>query len=188
MNDDVNAVGDTNVDASVLGDGGAGGGSWIIATNAALTAAFAVTALVSTLVFDQPWKAIAVATALACFAVGVVAFLWGYWSAVQRSRHDDIAVAALYFLVDGCAPSRTSRQMNVLLAAQTVIGLVTAIARSSTDGKPGSTLAFGILVPMLGLGLNGLWGAHHGRFRPRGTPESGVRHGDDDSGQDEGHD
>ena len=158
-------------------------GSWIVLTNAVLTALFAVTAMVSTIVFDQPWKAVAVATAIACFAVGVVAFLWGYWSAVQRSRHDDIAVAALYFLVDGCAPARTSRLMNSLLAAQTVIGLATAIARSSTDGKPGSTLAFGILVPMLGLGLNGLWGAHHGRFRPRALPEHGVRHRDDDTGQ-----
>ena len=163
-------------------------GSWIVLTNGALTAVFAVTATVSTIVFDQPWKAVAVAVALVCFSVGVVSFLWGYWSAVQRSRYDDISVAALYFLVDGCAPSRMSRQMNAFLAAQTVIGLATAIARSSTDGKPGSTLAFGILVPMLGLGLNGLWGAHHGRFRPRSAPGSGVRHGDDDSGQDEGHD
>lgn len=165
-----------------------GEGAWIVAVNAVLTAAFAVTAAVSAVVFDQPWKAIAVVTALVCFAVGVVAFLWGYWSAVQRSRHDDIAVAALYFLVDGCAPPRTSRLMNSLLAAQTLVGLATAIARSSTDGKPGSTLAFGILVPMLGLGLNGLWGAHHGRFRPRSTVEPGVRHRDDDTGQDEGHD
>lgn len=181
MNDDM----DEN---PVVDDHDAREGSWIVLTNAVLTALFAATATLSAIVFEQPWKAVAVATAIACFAVGVVAFLWGYWSAVQRSRHDDIAVAALYFLVDGCAPSRISRLMNSLLAAQTVIGLATAIARSSTDGKPGSTLAFGILVPMLGLGLNGLWGALHGRFRPRSLPEGGVRHRDDDTGQDEGHD
>ncbi len=179
MNDDVN-------DELVVDQHGEG--SWIVRTNALLTTVFAATATVSTVVFDQPWKAVAVATSVVCFTVGVVAFLWGYWSAVQRSRRDDIAVAALYFLVDGCAPQRTSRVMNSLLAAQTVIGLATAIARSSTDGKPGSTLAFGILVPMLGLGLNGLWGAHHGRFRPRAAPDDGVRHGGDDTGQDEGHD
>ena len=175
-------------DDVVVDDHGTSDGSWIVRTNAVLTVLFAATATVSAVVFEQPWKAVAVATAVACFAVGVVAFLWGYWSAVQRSRHDDIAVAALYFLVDGCAPPRTSRLMNSLLAAQTVIGLVTAIARSSTDGKPGSTLAFGILVPMLGLGLNGLWGAHHGRFRPRTLPDHGVPHRGDDTGQDDDHD
>lgn len=180
MNNEV----DTNADFGGAGDEGA----WIIAANAILSAAFTLTAVASAVVFAQPWKTVAVVTALVCFAVGVVAFLWGYWSAVQRSRHDDIAVAALYFLVDGCAPPHTSRVMNSLLAAQTLVGLATAIARSSTDGKPGSTLAFGILVPMLGLGLNGLWGAHHGRFRPRNTAEPGVRHRDDDTGQDEGHD
>jgi hypothetical protein len=164
-------------------------GAWIVALNAALTVAFAATAGVSTVVFAQPWKAVGVAVAVACFAVGVVAFLWGYWSAVQRSRHDEISVAALYFLVDKCAPARVARRMNTLLGAQVVIGLATAIARSSTDGKPGSTLAFGILVPMLGLGLNGLWGAHHGRFRPRITGDTDeVRHDGGVTGQDESHD
>lgn len=164
-------------------------GAWIVALNAALTVVFTATAVVSSVVFAQPWKAIGVATAVTCFAVGVVAFLWGYWSAVQRSRHDEISVAALYFLVDKCAPAPVARRMNILLGAQVVVGLVTAIARSSTDGKPGSTLAFGILVPMLGLGLNGLWGAHHGRFRPRVTGEANeVRHDGDATGQDEGHD
>ena len=164
-------------------------GQMIVVANLVLTAAFAVSAGISAVVFDQPWKAVGVAVAIACFAVGVVAFLWGYWSAVQRSRHDDISVAALYFLVDGCAPTSVAHRMNGLLAAQVVIGLATAIARSSTDGKPGSTLAFGILAPMLGLGLNGLWGAHHGRFRPRGTgADGGVRHEGDVTGQDDGHD
>ncbi len=166
-----------------------GGGAWIETLNALLTVLFAVSAVVATVLFEQPWRAIGVAVAVACFAVGVVAFLWGYWSAVQRSRHDDIAVAALYFLVDGVAPKPFARRMNLWLTAQVVIGLVTAIVRSSTDGKPGSTLAFGILVPMLGLGLNGLWAAHHGVFRPRrDVAAEGVRHEGDDTGQDEGHD
>ena len=134
------------------------------------------------------------AVALACFTVGVVAFLWGYATAVQRSRVDDISVAALYFLVDGAAPTPVARRLNVLLGVQVVVGLATAIWRGSTDGEPGSTLAFGILVPMLGLGLNGLWGARHGRFRPR-RPAAGEAGGDagvpsagSGNGQDEGHD
>ena len=142
-------------------------GRAIIQINALLTLVFIVTSLAAVVVFDQPWKAIAVTVCLVCFSVGVVAFLWGYWTAVQRSREDEISVAALYFLVDGAAPSRISRMLNGVLLVQVVVAIATAIARSSTDGKAGSTLAFGILVPMMGLGMSGLWGATHGKFSPR---------------------
>lgn len=158
-------------------------GSMIVRVDAALTAVFVATAVVSAVAFAQPWKAVAVAVALTCFAVGVAAFLWGYFAAVQRSRRDDIAVSSLYFLVDSVAPPRIMRVMNGLLAVQVTAALATAIARGSTDGEPGSTLAFGILVPMLGLGLNGLWGALHGVFRPRagGVPDDGSPNGQDES-------
>jgi hypothetical protein len=33
--------------------------------------------------------------------------------------------------------------------------------------RPFSPLAFGILVPVFGLGCAGLWAAHHGSFGPR---------------------
>ena len=147
-------------------------GRAIIQINAVLTVVFIVTSLVAVVVFDQPWKAIAVTVCLVCFSVGVVAFLWGYWTAVQRSREDEISVAALYFLVDGAAPSRVSRLLNGLLLVQVVVAIATAIARSSTDGKAGSTLAFGILVPMMGLGVNGLWASAHGKFSPRISPQT----------------
>ena len=160
-------------------------GTAIVRIDAALTALFTVTATASAVVFDRPWKAVAVAVAIACFTVGVIAFLWGYFAAVQRSRRDEIAVAALYFLVDDAAPKSVSRTMNALLAVQVAVALATGIARGSTDGEPGSTLAFGILVPMLGLGMNGLWGAIHGTFRPR----RGEVHGESlPNGQDESHD
>ncbi len=159
----------------------------IVRVNAVLTAVFVVTSLAAAVVFDDPWKQVAVGTSLACFAVGVVAFLWGYWNAVQRSREDNIGVAALYFLLGGIAPKGVARRMNTLLAVQTVWSIATAVARGSTDGTPGSTLAFGILVPMMGLGLNGLWGAFHGTFEPRaapgrrGVPPEGAQNGQDES-------
>ncbi|MFM8794649.1 MAG: hypothetical protein ACKOFF_07180 [Acidimicrobiales bacterium] len=146
-------------------------GAVIVTTNAVLTAVFVVATAAAVVVFDQPWKAVSVAVDLACFALGVFAFLWGYWNAVQRSRTESIGVAQLYFLLGGIAPRTVWVRMNVLLAVQTVVGIGGALARGSTDGKPGSTLAFGILVPMLGLGLNGLWGAFHGTFPPRQGPE-----------------
>lgn len=163
-------------------------GRVIVQVNAVLTAVFVVTSLAAAVVFDNPWKQVAVGTSLACFSVGVVAFLWGYWNAVQRSREDNIGVAALYFLLGGIAPKAVARRMNALLAAQTVWSIATAAARGSTDGKPGSTLAFGILVPMMGLGLNGLWGALHGTFEPRaGARRPGVSPEGPQNGQDESH-
>lgn len=157
----------------------------VITVDAVLTAVFTVSAVIATVVFAQPWKTVAVVVSLVCFTVGVVAFLWGYWTAVQRSRTDNIAVASLYFLVDGAAPKPVARFLNLLLAVQVTVGVATASVRSSTDGKPGSTLAFGILVPMMGLGLNGLWGALHGTFGPRLRPqENGVPPRDPVNGQD----
>jgi hypothetical protein len=160
-------------------------GRSIVRVNETLTAAFVLSAILATVFFDQPWKSMAVVVSLVCFSVGVVSFLWGYWTAVQRSREDDISVAALYFLVDNCAPVSVARRMNSLLGSQVVCGVVTALVRSQTDGERGSTLAFGILAPMLGLGLNGLWGAQHGTFRPRRTrtadevPPAGSGNGQD---------
>jgi len=172
----------------VDGSGTGGPGSVIVRANAALTLVFVVSSLVATVVFEQPWKSVAVGVSLACFAVGVVAFLWGYWNAVQRSRVDNIGVAALYFLLGGIAPRSVAVRMNVLLGVQTVWSIGTAIARGSTDGKPGSTLAFGILVPMMGLGLNGLWGALHGTFDPRaGGGTAGVSPPEAQNGQDGNH-
>ena len=160
-------------------------GRLIVQTNVVLTVAFIVTSALSAIIFDQPWRSIAVIASLVCFTVGVLTFLWGYWTAVQRSREDEIGVAVLYFLMDGVAPLPVSRLMNTLLGVQCAVALGTALSRPSTDGKPGSTLAFGILVPMLGLGLSGLWGAIHGTFRPRivdnpsRVPDDGDQNGQD---------
>ena len=164
-------------------------GQRIVLVNTVLTVVFTLSALAAVVFFEQPWKVIAVTVCLVCFSVGVLAFLWGYWTAVQRSRSDNISVAALYFLIDNSAPRTVSRQMNFLLGVQIVVAIATAIARSSTDGKAGSTLAFGVLVPMLGLGLNGLWGANYGEFAPRIQPDSPeVPDSGTSSRQDEDHD
>ena len=142
-------------------------GSFLIKLNLALTAVFVAMSIFAAVTFTAPWKTIGVAVSLGCFSVGIVTFLWGYWTAVQRSRTDNISVAALYFLVDKCAPQSISRLMNGALGVQVVVGVATAISRTTTDGRTGSTLAFGVLAPMMGLGLNGLWGATHGTFAPR---------------------
>ncbi len=99
---------------------------------------------------------------LVLFAGGTVACLWAFWLAVQRSRYETIGVGGLYFLA-GCAPGSVQRVMVGSLSAQVVVGLAAAGVR------PYTSLAFGILVPMWGLGLAGVWGARHGTFPSRGT-------------------
>jgi len=147
-------------------------GRLIIQANIALTCVFLLSSFVAAIVFREPFKTIAVVIDLLCFSLGVVVFIWGYFSAVQRSRKDTISVVELYFLVDGVATKKVALVMNSLLGIQLMGGIGTALMRSSTDGQRGSTLAFGILVPMLGLGLNGLWAAHYGNFSSRGGGSS----------------
>lgn len=152
-------------------------GRVVVRTNLAGTALFVVSSVTAAVVFDGWVKIQGAAVALGLFAVGVAVFLWGYWSAVQRSRRDEMAVAELYFLMGSAIPRRVKWIMNGCLLTQTVVALATALARPTTpsgdsiDGAggstAGSTLAFGVLVPVLGLGLNGLWAAVHGRFPPR---------------------
>jgi hypothetical protein len=102
------------------------------------------------------------------FAIGVFTFLWSYWTAVQRSRTEQIAVSQLYLLLGSAIERRVRVTMTLALVAQVAIALGTALARpDGPDGTPGSSLAVGFLVPMFGFGLNGLWAATYGRFEPR---------------------
>lgn len=144
----------------------------IIRFNVAATAVFFVVALVTTVAFNDTMRVVVVVVSLALFAVGVASFLLGFFAAVQRSRDDEIAVSQLFFLSGSTAPATVKRTMLAALVVQAVVGIGCAIARPSTDGKAGSVLAFGVLVPMLGLGLNGLWSSRYGQFAPRATPES----------------
>ena len=139
--------------------------------NLFLTALFLVATVVSAAVFTPTTRAAGVVVDLVLFSIGVAAFIWGYFSAVQRSRFDEISVASLYFLSGQVADKKVQKTMNGCLIAQFVIGLAGAIVRSSTDGRAGSTLAFGVLVPLLGLGLNGLWASQFATFTPREQPD-----------------
>ena len=139
--------------------------------NLFLTALFLAATVVAAVVFTPATRAAGVGVDLVLFSIGVATFIWGYFSAVQRSRVDEISVVSLYFLSGQVANKHVQKTMNGCLIAQLVIGLAGAIARSTTDGKAGSTLAFGVLVPLLGLGLNGLWASQFGTFTPREQPD-----------------
>jgi hypothetical protein len=142
------------------------------------TIAFTITAVSAAVVFSTAAQWVGAITAMALFAVGVFAFLWSFWNAVQRSREEQIGVMQMYLLLGAPTPARVRSIMLSMLATQVIVALVTALARSeSEDGSPGTSLAVGILVPMFGLGLNGLWCAFHGVFPPR--PDIEVQAVDD---------
>jgi hypothetical protein len=42
-----------------------------------------------------------------------------------------------------------------------------AVAVTAASVRPFTVAAFAVLVPMFGLGLNGVWAARHGTFGPR---------------------
>lgn len=132
------------------------------------TFAFVVTAVTAAVVFSTASQWVGAITAMALFAVGVFAFIWSFFNAVQRSREEEISVTQVYLLLGSPTPPRVRRIMLSMLVVQTAVGLGTAIARSEADdGSPGTSLAVGVLVPMFGIGLNGLWCAFHGVFPPR---------------------
>jgi hypothetical protein len=152
-------------------------GRRIVVLDVSATTIFLVSSTWAAVSFEGVAKVQGVVTSLALFAVGIATFLWGYWTAVQRSRTTEMSVAELYFLLGPAVPRQVKWWMNGAVVLQTVVAVVTGIARPSTpaaDGgsTAGSTLAFGVLVPVLGLGLNGLWAATHGAFGPRRRVET----------------
>jgi hypothetical protein len=143
-------------------------GDVIVVADVVGTVAFTVTAVTAAVVFSTASQWVGAITAMALFAVGVFAFLWSFYNAVQRSREEEISVTQVYLLLGAPTPARVRRIMLGMLFVQIVVGLATAIGRSeAADGSPGTSLAVGVLVPMFGIGLNGLWCAFHGVFPPR---------------------
>jgi hypothetical protein len=166
-------------------------GDVIVLADVVGTVVFAITAVSAAVIFSTAAQWVGAITAMALFAVGVFAFLWSFWNAVQRSRDEQIGVLQMYLLLGAPTPARVRRIMLAMLAVQVVVALSTALARSEgEDGTPGTSLAVGILVPMFGLGLNGLWCAFHGVFPPRPDVEgagTGVVTSTSPIGQNESH-
>jgi hypothetical protein len=141
-------------------------GRWIIQASWAGTVVFTIAAVIGTI-----WLSAAIVTvvvSLVLFALGTVAFVAAYARAVSRSRQDNIGMGGLFFLAGRTAPARVQALLLGSLGVQTAVAFTAASIRIYT------ALAFGILVPMFGLGLAGLWGALHGRFDPR-PPDTPVR-------------
>lgn len=136
-----------------------GPGSGLIKASWVGTVVFAITAGVATIDPDSLGVP-AVVVALVLFGGGVIAMFWAFLIAVARSTEDAIGIGGLYFGA-GSAPKDVQRHLMASLAIQVAVAFTTASIRVFTS------LAFGILVPVWGLGLAGMWCARHGEFAPR---------------------
>ncbi len=129
------------------------------------TAALTVTAVGDAI--TPGFKIPAFVVAIAMFVVGTGVFIAALVIAAGRSRGDEIGMGGLFFL-QGSASRRVQLHLLGSLAVQVVVAFATAAAR------PYTSLAFGILAPVYGLGLAGLWAARHGRFDPRAAEAGRV--------------
>lgn len=144
-------------------------GRLMIRFDLVVTAIFVLTSIAA-VVSDTFVRIVAVVVALVMFAAGSIAYLVGYWQAVQRSRTVEISMAGLVFLKSS-APERVRRLVGGATLVQVVVALVAASVR------PFTTLAFGILAPMFGVGVQAWWAARYGSFPPRPQRRAAVRQG-----------
>ena len=93
----------------------------------------------------------------ALFIGGCLAFAWGFLVAIERSRTEEIELSSLFFLKES-APAKVRQALLGLMTAQVVVAIVTASVR------PFTSLAFGVLAPVWGLGIITLWSGRHGVF------------------------
>lgn len=134
-------------------------GARLVAVNRWLTLAFAAWSVLAVLV--RPLRIPLAGLDLVVFIAGCIGYLLAYATAVSRSRADAIGLGALFFLIEDAAPRPVRRSFWLWTSVQTVVAVAAAAVR------PFTPVAFGILVPLAGLALMGLWGARYGRFPAR---------------------
>ena len=124
------------------------------------TALFTVLSVLAAVTDADALVVVTVVVDLALFLVGCLAFVLTLLRAAARSRTDELTLPGLWWLA-GSAPAPVRRALLGAFGVEVAVGLATASARPFTG------LAFGVLAPVFGLGLAGLWGARLGTFPPR---------------------
>jgi hypothetical protein len=130
-------------------------GSRIVVSSWLGDVVFAVTAIPAAAGVDA-FDGVALATSLVLFFVSLPIWAWAFVVAASRSAQGDDIVMANMFGSIGGAPR------DVRLHLFGALGVCIAIALATITTQP-----FGVMVPMLPLGLVGLWSARHGSFPPR---------------------
>jgi hypothetical protein len=135
-------------------------GARIVQASWAGTIAFTLTSVLGASNPD-PFSGLSSIVSIALFAAGCLVFFAAFARAVSRSRTDDITVATLFLLMGPGTPPEVRRRLLTSLAVEVVVAVAAAAAR------PFTSQAAGVLAPMWGLSMCGLWAARHGRFEPR---------------------
>ena len=131
------------------------------------TGAFIVALAIAVPLRTERWAQVLVAViSVALFAVGVGSSLWAYAAALERSRVQEVGVANLYLLTGTTAPQPVKRALLASLAVQVVASFGAAsVGVVGLDDSQLNALAFAVLVPMFGIGMNGVWAARYGWSR-----------------------
>ena len=137
-------------------------GQWFVWLSVALTAVFVVLALVASVVDSSAIRALYGVTSLGLTAVGFVVCCVAMVGGMRRSARSEMTMAGWWFLTDS-APGRVRVWLFAVRSAQ----VVAAVGAASVH--PSSDTAFVVLVPLLGIGCCGWWGAFYGRFPDRPT-------------------
>jgi len=132
----------------------------IVRTSVYGTGIFVALAALATVTDAGPVIVVSVVVDLVLFVAGCLAFVATLLRAADRSRREVLSLPGIWWL-SGSAPAAIRRPLLVALGVEIVVALVTASVRPFTG------LAFGVLVPVYGLGLVGLWAARMGTFPPR---------------------
>ncbi len=94
------------------------------------------------------------------FLAGCALFMVDLVLAAARSRESEMGIGGLFFLA-GSAP----RSIQLHLLGSLSVQVVVAVIAAALD--PFTPLAFGTLVPTIGLAFCGLWAVRHGLFPER---------------------
>lgn len=128
----------------------------------------AAVAGVLALVSSDLAKFVLVPVAAVTGGVGLVTFVWSYFRAVGRSRQDEISVSQLYVVAGKVAPPSVKRRLQWSLWAQVIVAIVVMFAGfQRTEPQEFNWAATIIVLPLFGMGLNGVWVSLHGAFGPR---------------------
>lgn len=135
-------------------------GTWIVKASWISTVVFVVPTVVATVTNTTGIRHFAAYVSLVLFLAGMVVFPIALWIGAQRSRVDDMTMAGWWFLT-GSAPADVRNHLWASLGTQIAVSLTCAAFRFETS------IAFGVLVPILGLAFLGLWGGRYGWFPRR---------------------
>ncbi len=152
--------------ATVYGDGVPG--MWVIVASWVLTVVFTAVALVE-VVAAGSIDSVFVVLSLVLFAAGCLLFAVDLVLAAGRSRDVSIGIGGLFFLA-GSAPEVVRRHLLGSFTLQVLVAVgAAAVGFVRIDDRQLNALAFGILVPMVGLATCGYWSVRWGVFAEVGS-------------------